>query len=139
MEKDTILLSFFYDFIQLEIQATNIANDISSEGTGSSSSNNSSNNCENYLFKDSKCLNYPILKLVTRSTIDSAKSSSSISTPYYSTNEDKKSLKKKTRKNVPIFIQYCVDLVLKEIGEGDLLETNKKYKYIRDIPMVTNN
>jgi hypothetical protein len=127
MEKDTILLSFFYDFIQLEIQATNIANDISSVDHNEQ------------LFKENKCLNYPILGLCTRSTIDSAKSSSSLNTPYYSTHQDKKSLKKKTKKNVPIFIQYCVDLVLKEIGEGDLLETNKKYKYIRDIPMVTYN
>ena len=50
MEKDTITLSFFFDFIQLEIKATNIANDINCDLSDQLS------------FKENKCLNYPIQK-----------------------------------------------------------------------------
>lgn len=121
MEKDTIILAFFFDFIQLEIQAKNIVNDINCD------------QIDQLSLKDQKCLNYPIQKLFTRSTIDSL---SSIDTPFYANDREKKFLKKKSTKNVPVFIRYCVDLILQEIGEGDLLENNKKYKYIRDIPMV---
>jgi hypothetical protein len=123
MEKDTITLSFFFDFIQLEIKATNIANDINCDLS------------EQLSFKEHKCLNYPIQKLFIRSTLDSA-SHSSIDTPFFTTAREKKDLKKKSTKNVPVFIRYCIDLILNEIGEGDLLDKYKKYKYIRDIPMV---
>ncbi len=124
MQKDTIILSFYFDFIQVEIQATNIANDINS------------GQLETLSLKEHKCLNYPIKKLFIRSTLDSASHSLSIDTPFCSNDREKKKLKKKTTKNVPVFVRYCIDLILKDIGEGDLLTKTKKYKYIRDIPMV---
>ena len=118
MDRDVIILSFFFDFIQLEIQATNIVNDINTDILST---------------REHKCLNYPIKKLFLRSILDS-----SHDMPFYANEQDKICLKKKNAKNVPVFVRYCIDLILNEIGNGDLLEldNSKKYKYIRDIPMV---
>ena len=126
-EKDTILLSFFFDFIQLEIKATNIVNDLTSFQHYSS-------DLERLNDLLQKCGKYPLQMLTNRSLIDSV--GNSIDSPFYSTKNDRNLLMKKNSKRVPVYIKYCVHLVLEDIGEGDLMSKNKRYKYIKDIPMV---
>lgn len=116
LEQDNILLSFFFDFIQLEINATSIVN-----------FTKQSSDLE-------KRVNYPIQKLLTRSLIDSV--GTQVDSPYYTSDQDRNILKRKNSKRVPVYIKYCVNLVLQDIGEGDLLSLSKRYKYIKDIPLL---
>ena len=127
LEKDTILLSFFHDFIQLEIKATNIVNDLNSYQQKSSDLNSLNSILQ-------KCTKYPIQKLTTRSLVDSV--GNSIDSPFYMSDQDRNLLKKQNSKRVPVYIRYCVNLILEDIGDGDLMCTNKRYKYIKDIQLV---
>ena len=127
LEKDTILLSFFFDFIQLEIKATNIVNDLNSFQRYSS-------DLETLNSLLNKCANYPIQKLTTRALIDSV--GNSIDSPFYVTEEDRNNLRRKNSNRVPVYIKYCVNLILNDIGDGDLMSLNKRYRYLKDIPMV---
>ena len=34
------------------------------------------------------------------------------------------------------FMKFCNQLVLNEIGEGDLIEIHIKYKIVRELPLV---
>ena len=130
MENDTILLSFFFDFIQLEIKATNIVNDLNSFQHHSS-------DLERLNDLLQKCGKYPLQTLTNRSLIDSV--GNSIDSPFYTTEQDRNLLRRKNSKRVPVYIKYCVNLVLEDIGEGDLMSHNKRYKYIKDIPLVIVN
>ena len=104
MKNDTIILNFFYDFIQLEIKATNIVNGL----------NNYQQKTSDLDSMKTNLLKYPLEKLTTSSLVDSL---------------DKES-------KLPVYIRYCVNLILEDIGDGDLMCTNKRYKYIKDIQLV---
>ena len=127
LEKDTILLSFFFDFIQLEIKATNIIKDLNSFQHKLAELNGL-----NSLIR--KCLNYPIQKLTTRSLIDSK--GNSTESPFQMSDRDRNLMKKRATKRVPDYVKYCISLILEEIGDGDLVSANKNYKYIKDIQLV---
>lgn len=126
-ENDTILLSFFFDFIQLEIKATNIVNDLNSFQRYSS-------DLETLNTLLNKCTNYPIQKLTTRALIDSV--GNSIDSPFYVSEQDRNNLRRKNSSRVPVYIKYCVNLILEDVGDGDLMSLNKRYRYVKDIPML---
>lgn len=79
------------------------------------------------------CLNYPLQSVVFKQLLDTQ--GNFIGSPLNRTNR-KDSNNLNPNKKVPIYIRYCIDLVLNEIGDGDLLLTNNKYKYVRDLPLV---
>ena len=100
------------DFLQLEIKATNIVGDLNSKQL-----NQAPNNL-NEIISQQKCLNYPIQEINFRKV---------------SSFENNMS-----KKNVPVYMRYCINLVLEEIGEGNLIKLKNKYKYVKDLPMVSN-
>jgi hypothetical protein len=107
---EDIALSYFFDFVQLEIKAANIINDM----------NNDMN-------AHMKFLNYPLTKIYFRSTLDAfglADSNNCFTN------------KNGTKNKVPMYLRYCINLILGDIGEGDIMVLNKKYKYVKDLPMV---
>jgi hypothetical protein len=115
-DKSTIILSYFFDLIQLEISGTNIVNDLSH-------SNSQSN---------SGIGNYPIQKIYLKSLVDRETGSVSLDNTPHSSNSI---WHRKSKDNkVPIYVRYCIDLILKEMGEGDLMVNNNKYKYVKDLP-----
>ncbi len=73
-----------------------------------------------------KYLNYPLQKVTCRSLVDA----DGVYRPsIYSTNSH-------APRKVPVYVRYCIDLILGEIGEGDLMLARQKCKYVRDLPMV---
>jgi hypothetical protein len=104
-DQDTLLLSYFYDFIQLEIKGKNFVSDLNAKADYAD------------LDTQQKCLNYPLQRIICRRTIESFSSS----------------------RKIPVYIRYCIDLILKELGEGDLMTLNKKYKYVKDLPMLISH
>ena len=142
-DQDTIILSYFYDFIQVEIKATNIVSDLSIMKKTSSKASAARNAHGADLHHQLKYLNYPLQKVTCRSLVDSdgtyrpsiyasIASQSDLSSSSTSSSSSSSSSSRK----VPIYVRYCIDLILGEIGEGDLTLTHKKYKYVRDLPMV---
>jgi hypothetical protein len=78
--------------------------------------------------------NYPLQSIIFKQLLDTQ--GNFIGSPVNRANrKDANSLN--PNKKVPVYIRYCIDLVLKEIGDGDLMLTNNKYKYVRDLPMVS--
>ena len=110
LNNETILLHYFYDLVKLEIKAAaNIFNDTSMDA-------------------QLKYLNYPIQKLFFRSMVDVPNAHDVL---YSQLNNAEPSKNK-----VPMYLKYCVELILGDIGQGDLLTQTKKYKYVKDISMV---
>ena len=98
------------DLLQLEIKAANIVGDLNSKLINQAPSD------MNEILAQQKCLNYPIQE-INFSKVSSFE-------------------KNLSKRKVPVYMQYCVDLVLAEIGEGDLIKKKNKYKYVKDLPLV---
>ena len=83
---------------------------------------------------DLKYLNYPLQKINCRSLVDSY---GCINANLYNnaTSTNLTGIVQSSKK-VPIYIRYCIDLILGEVGEGDLTILNKKYKYVKDLPLL---
>lgn len=113
LNNETILLHYFYDLVKLEIKAAaNIFNDTSMDA-------------------QLKYLNYPIQKLFFRSMVDVPNAHDVL---YSQLNNAEPSKNK-----VPMYLKYCVELILGDIGQGDLLTQTKKYKYVKDISMLVSH
>lgn len=123
-ENDTIKLSFFYDLIHLDIKISNIINDLSAS--------QQQNNMRDLNQQQRKYLNYPIQQLFFRSSVD--KTSGSVLADAAGS-----SLKKVLGSSkVPVYLRYCIDLIVGEIGEGDLMALKKKKTnlYVKDLPTL---
>ena len=98
------------DLLQLEIKATNIVGDLSSKKV-----DNVPKNLQEILAQQ-KCLNYPIQEISFRKVTSFENNIS--------------------KKTIPVYLKYCIRLVLGEIGEGNLIKIKNKYKYVKDLPLV---
>lgn len=80
-----------------------------------------------------KYLNYPLEQVIVRSNIDPA--TNTYSSQYKSINMHSSNLFRGNRK-IPVYLKYCVELVLGEIGCGNIMLSNKKIRQVKDLPMV---
>lgn len=98
---------------------------------------NASDSSEKYsdLGKILKYLNYPLQKLIIKSNIDAYgnRVSSAFGAGFISSKESNLF---KSNKKVPAYIRYCLNLILGEFGDGNLLQSTNKYKFVRDLPLV---
>jgi hypothetical protein len=65
----------------------------------------------------SRYANYPVKHINVRSLIDS-------------------NGPKDKEKTQPIQLRYCMDLIIKEIGQGDIVTTKKQYKCVKELSKV---
>lgn len=117
------MLLVFNDLIQVEIKGTNLVKDLNVK------LNIQDLNDVAELDKQQKNLNYPLESISIKSNIDS---NGYFTLPLHANHN----VPLRNKKKVPAHIKYCVELILGEIGVGDIVSSKKKYKYLRDLPYV---
>lgn len=80
-----------------------------------------------------KYLNYPLDQVVVRSNIDPE--TDMYSSQYRSINTHPSNLFRGNKK-IPVYLKYCVELVLGEVGRGNIMTSNKKINHVKDLPIV---
>ena len=116
-DNDTIVALFMHDLIQVEIKGTNIVKDLR---------NQQSDTFQTYL-------NYPLDQVLVRSNIDPT--TNTFNSQFKSINMHPTNLFR-GNKTIPVYLKYCVELVLGEIGSDNIMQSNKKIKYVKDISSV---
>lgn len=143
-DQDTIVLLFFNGYICLEIKALNIVHDLNSKSSAiqqnrkeNPTDSDELNNAD--LSKMLKCLNYPLQQLCLKSNIDSH--GNHVASPYtnsrFSFSKSSNDLFKSSKEKVPLHVRYCISLILGEFGDANLLQSSNKYKFVRDLPLVS--
>ena len=130
-ENDSFTLSFFNNLILLDVRVPNIFNDLSHIQLDINESNEVSD-----LLHNRKYLNYPIQHISLRTLVDS-----STGTINYNMLSNYKAMATSAKKNekVPIYIKYCIELIIGEIAtDRDSLTLKRSYKQVKDLSMVNN-
>lgn len=133
-ENDSFTLSFFNNLILLDVRVPNIFNDLSHIQLDINETNEVSD-----LLHNRKYLNYPIQHISLRTLVDS-----STGTINYNMLSNYKAMASSTttaKKNekVPIYIKYCIELIIGEIAtDRDSLTLKRSYKQVKDLSMVIN-
>ena len=105
------------DLIQVEIKGTNIVKDLRNQ----------------QLETFQTYLNYPLDQVIVRSNIDPT--TKTFNSQFKSINMHPTNLFR-GNKTIPVYLKYCVELVLGEIGSDNIMQSNKKIKYVKDISSV---
>jgi hypothetical protein len=90
-------------------------------------------------FKREKYYNYPLQEINIRSISDST--GNLIPSPFSRASTrlsraDNQDLTRYTTTKIPNYVKYCIDLVLGEIGQGNIMNCTKKYQQAKDLSMV---